>query len=68
MKTFIDHRLHVIKQVHDKFISGLDVIMKGGFYQTPPIWDSWIFKPKIEGYNILGIKFGHKNVKCYELQ
>jgi hypothetical protein len=59
--------LHVVKQVHNEFMGGLDVIMKGDFYQTPPIWDSWIFKPKIKGYNILGIKFGTKmlNVMNY---
>jgi len=44
MLSFIDRRLLVIKQVHEKFMSGLDVIMITYFYQVSPIQDSWIFK------------------------
>ncbi len=32
MLTFIDCRLFVIKQVHNQFMSGLDVIMACDFY------------------------------------
>jgi hypothetical protein len=35
MLSFIDHILHVIKQVHKELMGGLDVIMIGDFYQTP---------------------------------
>jgi hypothetical protein len=45
----------------------LDVIMTSGFYQTPSIKDSWIFKPKLYGFNILGLNCWHQHVKCYEL-
>jgi hypothetical protein len=34
--TFIDHKLWVIKQVHNQFMGGIDVIMIGDFYQMPP--------------------------------
>jgi hypothetical protein len=34
MLTFIDCRLHAIKQVHNQFMGGLDVIMIGDFYQA----------------------------------
>jgi hypothetical protein len=40
--SFIDHKLHVIKQVHDNFMGGLDIIMSCDFYQVPLIRDSWI--------------------------
>jgi hypothetical protein len=45
MLSFIDRKLNIIKQVHNEFIGGLDVIMIGVFYRAPPIRDSWIFKP-----------------------
>jgi len=32
MLTFIDCRLRAIKQVHNQFMGGLDVIMTGDFY------------------------------------
>jgi hypothetical protein len=35
MLFFIDCRLHIIKQVHNEFMGGLDVIMTSDFYQTP---------------------------------
>jgi hypothetical protein len=44
MLTFIDYKLRIIKQLHNEFMGGLDVIMIGDFYQTPCIQDSWIFK------------------------
>jgi hypothetical protein len=44
MLTFIDCKLRIIKQLHNEFMGGLDVIMIGDFYQTPSIRDSWIFK------------------------
>jgi hypothetical protein len=66
MLSFIDHRLRVIKQVHKKFMGGLDVIMIHDFYQAPPVQNLWIFKSKLGGFNILGINFWHENIKCYE--
>jgi hypothetical protein len=44
MLSFIDRRLHVIKQVDNEFIGRWDIIMISDFYQTPHIQDSWIFK------------------------
>jgi hypothetical protein len=35
MLTFIDCKLRIIKQLHNEFMGGLDVIMIGDFYQTP---------------------------------
>ncbi len=40
MLTFIDYRLCAIKQVHNPFMGGLDVIMIGDFYEATLIWDS----------------------------
>jgi hypothetical protein len=37
MLTFTDHKLHVIKQAHNQFMGGLDVIMTCDFYQIPPL-------------------------------
>jgi hypothetical protein len=34
MLTFIDHKLRDIKQTHNKFMGGLDVIMISHFYQA----------------------------------
>ncbi len=68
MLSFIDHRLLVINQVHEKFMSGLDVIMIDDFYQVSPIQDSWIFKLKTNGFDILKTNFLHENVKCCELK
>jgi hypothetical protein len=67
MLTFIDHKLHVIKQVHNQFMGGLDVIMTCDFYQIPPLWYSYIFGLKNDGFNILGIMFWCENIKCHEL-
>jgi hypothetical protein len=66
MLSFIDCKLRVIKQVHKEFMSGLDVIIIGDFYQTFLVWKLWIFKSKLGGFNILGIKIWHENTKCYE--
>jgi hypothetical protein len=44
MLTFIDHRLHVIKQIHNQFMDGLDIIMTRDLYKAPLVQDSWIFK------------------------
>ncbi len=35
MLTFIDHILHVNKQIHNQFMGGLDNIMIGELYQAP---------------------------------
>jgi hypothetical protein len=32
--TFIDHKLHDIKQAHNEFMGGLDVNMIGDFYKA----------------------------------
>jgi hypothetical protein len=37
MLTFIDHKLRDIKQTHNEFMGGLDVIMTSDFYQASPI-------------------------------
>jgi hypothetical protein len=34
MLTFIDHRLHILEQVHDRFMGGFNVIMTCNFYQV----------------------------------
>jgi hypothetical protein len=34
MLTFIDHKLRDIKQTHNEFMGGLDVIMISDFYQA----------------------------------
>jgi hypothetical protein len=44
MLTFIDHRLHVIKWVHNQFMGGLDIIVMWNLYKVPLVRDSWIFK------------------------
>jgi hypothetical protein len=36
--------------------------------QAPPIWDSWIFKSNVDGFNVLTTNFWCKNVKFYELK
>jgi hypothetical protein len=40
----------------------------GNFDQTHLAWDLWVFKFKDDGFNILGTKCWHANVKIYELQ
>ncbi len=35
MLSSIDYRLWIIKQVHNQFMGGLDVIIISDFYQTP---------------------------------
>jgi hypothetical protein len=67
MLSFIDHKLQIIKQVHNQFMGGLDIRMIGDFYQVLLVQDSWIFSSKNIGFNILTTNFWHENVKCYEL-
>jgi hypothetical protein len=43
MLSFIDHRLRIIKHVHNQLMGGFNVIMASDFYQTPMVQDSWIF-------------------------
>jgi hypothetical protein len=57
MLTFIGHRLHVIKQVHNKFMGGLYIIMTNDFYLVILIQDSWIFKLKIDGFDLFSYNF-----------
>ncbi len=68
MLSFMGCKLHVIKQVHDNFMGGLNVIMLGDFYQAPLIRDSWIFRPRLDKLNILGTNFWNEHVKFYELK
>jgi hypothetical protein len=68
MLTFIDYRLSDIKQTPKEFMGGLDVIMTSDFYQASPIQDSWIFKSRTNGFNILGTNFWQEKKKCYELK
>jgi len=68
MLSFIDYSLCVIKQVHDDFMDGLDVIMSSDFYQAPPIQNSCIFRPRLDGLNIFGTNFWNEHVKYYELK
>jgi len=37
MLSFINHKLRVIKQMHNEFRGGLDVFVTCDFYQDPPI-------------------------------
>jgi len=69
MLTFIDHRLQkqVIKQVHNKFMGGLYIIMTSDFYLALLIQDSWISKLKIDGFDLFSYKFWYEHVTCYEL-
>jgi hypothetical protein len=57
MLTFIDHRLHIIKEVHKKFMGGLYIIMTSDFYLILLIKDSWIFILKIDGFDIFNFSF-----------
>ncbi len=38
MSSFINHKLCVIKQMHNEFMGSLDVFVTCDFYQDPPIW------------------------------
>jgi len=67
MLSFIDRRLQTIKQNHNNFTGGLDVIMTNNFYQMPLVRDSWIVKSNAHGFDVLGTNFWHEYVKCYEL-
>jgi len=49
-------------------MGGLDIIMTSDFSQAPPIWNSWIFKSKVDGFNVLTTIFLCENVKFYELK
>jgi hypothetical protein len=40
MLTFINHKRCIIKQVHNEFMHGLDIIMTTIFYQAPLVQDS----------------------------
>jgi hypothetical protein len=68
MLIFVDYKLVDIKETLKEFMGGLDVIMTSDFYQASPIQDSWIFKSRTNGLNILGTNFWEENIKCYELK
>jgi hypothetical protein len=53
MLIFIDHRLCILKQVHNEFMGGLNVIMIGDFYQALLIQNLWIFKPITNNFNTI---------------
>ncbi len=44
MLSFIDCKLHVIKQIHKFFMNVFNVIMIGDFCQAFLVQDLWIFK------------------------
>ncbi len=68
MLTFIDHKLHIIKQVHNEFMGGLNVIMIGEFYQTPFAQDSSIFKQINNIFNTIASNYWSKDVQGNELK
>ncbi len=68
MWSFIDHRLHIIKRVHNEFMGELGVIMTSDFYQSPLIRDSWIFKPITNIFNTIVLNHQLEYVQGYELQ
>jgi hypothetical protein len=68
MLIFVDYKLDNINETPKEFMGGLDVIMTNGFCQVSPIQDSWTFKSRINGLNILGTYFWQENIKCYELK
>jgi len=54
---FINCKLHIIKQVHNEFMGGLDVITIGDFYSAPFVQDSWIFKPITNTFNTMALNY-----------
>jgi len=68
MLTFIDHKLRIIKQVHNEFMGSLNVKMIDKFYQTPFVQDSWIFKQINNIFNTIASNYWSKDVQGYELQ
>jgi hypothetical protein len=68
MISFINNKVHIIKQVHNEFMGGLNVIMIGDFYQAPLVQNSWIFKPITNIFNTIALNYWLKYVQCYELQ
>ncbi len=58
MLSFINHRLHVIKQVHNEFMGGVNVIMIGDYIKFP--------LSKIHGFSSQQLIF--LILKCYALQ
>jgi hypothetical protein len=68
MLTFIDHKLHIIKEVHNEFMGGLNVIMIGDIYQTPFVRNSWNFKQINNIFNTIASNYQSKYVQDYELQ
>jgi hypothetical protein len=68
MLSFIDRKLHIIKQVHNEFMGGLNVIMTSDFYQAPLVRNLWILKPITNTFNIIALNYWLEYVQCYELQ
>jgi DNA replication protein DnaC len=67
MFAMIDRRLRTIMRAHNNFMGGLDVIVTGDLYQTPPVRDAWIFKSQSGGLNELAPNFWKERANCYEL-
>ncbi len=57
MFIVINDRLKSIKHIQNKFLGGVDVIMRSDFFQTPPMKDSWIFQNIKNNVNALTPNF-----------
>jgi hypothetical protein len=68
MLFFIDRKLCIIKQVHNEFMGGLNVIMTSDFYQTPLVQNSRIFKPITNIFNTIALTYSLEHVQRYKLQ
>ncbi len=67
MFNVIDNRLRSIKHIQNIFFGGVNVIMIGDFYQTPPVKDSWMFQNVKKNINTLTPIFWQTYVQCYKL-
>ncbi len=67
MLNVIDNMLRSIKNIENKFFSGVDVIMTSDLYQTPFMKDSWIFQNIKDNVNALAPNSWQTYVQCYEL-
>jgi hypothetical protein len=57
MLNVIHNMVRSIKHIHNKFFSGVDVIMTNDFFQKPLVKDSWIFQNIKDNVNALAPKF-----------
>ncbi len=65
--NFINNRLRSIKHIQNKFLSGVDVIMIGDFYQTSFMKNRWIFQNIKNNVNALAPNFWQTYVQCHEM-